>query len=278
MANSKVQVNGGSCGSDISVQSQITAALLQNGGVKRIQDTLKQRLDEEGWSQNMREYVVQLFRSGEATTYDDAWTKVMHQIRAGNGAANGANGASAPNLSIPQSAKDDGVEAVKKELIEVCEMDNKKPAVASDTPTPKIGSVEFFEVSAPAEAAKLKAYETVSLTDEPVGEVPFTHLPPPTPLEDGGSRAWLQVLGSFIVFSNLWGFTFAYGTFQTFYQLEDLSASSPSDISWIGTVSTFLLIVNGIISGPLFDNGYFRSMLLIGAGVETLGYPGSSAA
>lgn len=31
------------------------------------------------------------------------------------------------------------------------------------------------------------------------------------PIQDGGIRAWLQVLGSFLVFSNIWGISLAYG-------------------------------------------------------------------
>lgn len=87
---------------------------------------------------------------------------------------------------------------------------------------------------------------------------------------DGGTRAWLQVAGSFIVFGNLWGMTFAFGTFQSYYELTYLPSSDASTISWIGTICTFLLILGGIASGPLFDWGYFRSMLIIGALVETL--------
>ncbi|CAK3786307.1 related to monocarboxylate transporter [Lecanosticta acicola] len=90
-------------------------------------------------------------------------------------------------------------------------------------------------------------------------------------LQDGGTRAWLQVLGSFIVFGNLWGFTFAFGSFQSYYELDYLPGETASSISWIGTVSVFLLICIGIISGPLFDLGYFKSMLLAGAAIETLG-------
>ncbi|KAK5173399.1 uncharacterized protein LTR77_002080 [Saxophila tyrrhenica] len=91
----------------------------------------------------------------------------------------------------------------------------------------------------------------------------------PPPQADGGSRAWLQVLGSFIVFGNLWGFTFAFGSFQTYYELTFLPNQSSSTISWIGTVSTFLLIVGGIMSGPFFDRGYFKTMLFAGAAIET---------
>ncbi|KAI6790662.1 hypothetical protein KC360_g7736 [Hortaea werneckii] len=119
--SNKVQVNGASSGVEPALQSQITTALLQNGGVKRIQDTLKQRLDEEGWSENLRNHVTAMFRSGEATTYDDAMAKVLQQIRAGQD--DGSNGAHASGLAIPQSAKDGGVEVVRKELMGICELD-----------------------------------------------------------------------------------------------------------------------------------------------------------
>ncbi|WPG98914.1 MFS monocarboxylate transporter-like protein [Acrodontium crateriforme] len=92
-----------------------------------------------------------------------------------------------------------------------------------------------------------------------------------TPLVDGGTRAWLQVVGSFLVFSNIWGITFAFGSFQTFYQLEYLRSQTPSNISWIGTVSAFLLIIIGVFTGPLFDLGYFKTLLITGAILETLG-------
>lgn len=110
----KVPLDASTSGSSPDFQSQVTSALLQNGGVARIQATLQQRLDEAGWSQNLRDYVVKLFRTGEATTYDDAWNKVMQQIKSG--------GAGGPDLSIPQEAKVSGVEVVKRELEGVCEM------------------------------------------------------------------------------------------------------------------------------------------------------------
>jgi MFS family permease len=97
-----------------------------------------------------------------------------------------------------------------------------------------------------------------------------TPVTPPPPVQDGGTRAWLQVLGSFIVFINLWGFTFAYGSFQTYYELEYLPSKSASELAWIGTMATFLLIVGGVFSGPLFDLGFFRAMLLAGAFLGTL--------
>ncbi|KAK1064138.1 hypothetical protein LTR74_008918 [Friedmanniomyces endolithicus] len=109
-----------------------------------------------------------------------------------------------------------------------------------------------------------------SQTDSTIEKIPVTPATPPAPVADGGVRAWLQVAGSFLVFSNLWGFVFAFGSFQSFYTLDYLPAESASDIAWIGTIGTGLLIFVGILSGPLFDLGYFRSMLIIGGVGETL--------
>ncbi|KIW08583.1 hypothetical protein, variant [Verruconis gallopava] len=81
---------------------------------------------------------------------------------------------------------------------------------------------------------------------------------------DGGLNAWLKVLGCFLIYSNIWGFTLTFGAFQNYYQHHFLSDMSPSSISWIGTVQSFLLILVGCMSGPLFDLGYFRPMLFFG--------------
>ncbi|KAL6712447.1 hypothetical protein ACN47E_000324 [Coniothyrium glycines] len=86
-------------------------------------------------------------------------------------------------------------------------------------------------------------------------------IPPPP---DGGLHAWLKVFGGFMIYINIWGFTLTYGAFQAYYKSTLLRDSSPSSISWIGTVQAWLLIVIGVLSGPLFDLGYFRSMLLVG--------------
>ena len=99
---------------------------------------------------------------------------------------------------------------------------------------------------------------------------------------DGGLHAWLKVFGGFMIYVslypihiqslnhahkpqiNIWGFTLSYGAFQAYYKSDLLSSASPSAISWIGTVQAWLLIFFGVLSGPLFDLGYFRVMLVAG--------------
>lgn len=112
--------------------------------------------------------------------------------------------------------------------------------------------------------------EDIAVDRESEDETP-TGLTPPAPEIDGGLRAWLQVLGSFVVFGNLWGFTFAFGSFQAYFESTLLPDQTASTISWIGTIQVFLLIFGGVLTGPLFDLGYYKTMLFTGAAVETLG-------
>lgn len=113
----KVAVNGDTSGWQPDVQSEIIIALLGNGGINRVRGTIKQRLDEAGWSQDLREYCTRLFRSGAAKTYDDALTIIMDRIQSGVADPQGNdNGVPAPNLSIPSEAQYAGADAVKREL------------------------------------------------------------------------------------------------------------------------------------------------------------------
>ncbi|KAI1077687.1 MFS general substrate transporter [Whalleya microplaca] len=84
--------------------------------------------------------------------------------------------------------------------------------------------------------------------------------PAPSPVPDGGLDAWLQVLGAFAVMVNTWGLVNSFGVFQTYYETELLRSSTASAISWIGSLQGALLMLGGLVSGPLFDRGYFRAL------------------
>ena len=101
-------------------------------------------------------------------------------------------------------------------------------------------------------------------------EVP-TEPPPPAEIPDGGIRAWLQVLGCFFLWFNLWGYTFAFGTFQNYYEQHYLPTTSSSAIAWIGSIQSFLLIISGLWTGPIFDWGYYMYLIYAGAVLSTLG-------
>nr|POF04192.1 aspyridones efflux protein apdf [Quercus suber] len=82
---------------------------------------------------------------------------------------------------------------------------------------------------------------------------------------DGGIVAWMQVMGSFFLFFNTWGIVNSFGTYQTYYETGILSASTPSAISWIGSIQAFLLMLGGSITGPIYDAGYVHHLIFTGS-------------
>ncbi|KAJ8120306.1 hypothetical protein ONZ43_g2953 [Nemania bipapillata] len=87
----------------------------------------------------------------------------------------------------------------------------------------------------------------------------------------GGARAWLYVLAAFFIFINAWGLTQTFGAFEELYVRTLLSTTSPSAISWIGSVQVFFVIFLGAFTGPLFDAGYLRPLLAVGCFLIVLG-------
>ena len=92
--------------------------------------------------------------------------------------------------------------------------------------------------------------------------------PPP----NGGLQAWLHVLGAFLLWFNSWGILNAFGVFQTYYESGQLFTRSSSDISWIGSIQSFMLLVVGIFTGPIYDRGYLRSLLVVGSFLVVFGH------
>jgi MFS family permease len=68
------------------------------------------------------------------------------------------------------------------------------------------------------------------------------------------------------------GLNFAFGSFQSFYTLTFIPSSTASAISWVGTIQSWLLIACGLLSGPLFDLGYFPAMVIAGSFFSVFGF------
>lgn len=98
-------------------------------------------------------------------------------------------------------------------------------------------------------------------------------LPPAVPGEvpDGGALAWLQVVACWFLMFNSWGIINTFGAYQTFYQEDMLSATSPGTISWIGSIQGFLLLLIGVLNGPIFDMGYGRVLVWVGTFMVVFG-------
>ncbi|KAI5867886.1 MFS general substrate transporter [Durotheca rogersii] len=88
----------------------------------------------------------------------------------------------------------------------------------------------------------------------------------PGPPPDGGLVAWLHVVGGFMLFFNTWGILNAFGVFQTYYERPGtMFDRSSSDISWIGSIQSFMVLLGGVFAGPIYDRGYLRELLIIGS-------------
>ncbi|KAF2152522.1 MFS general substrate transporter [Myriangium duriaei CBS 260.36] len=82
---------------------------------------------------------------------------------------------------------------------------------------------------------------------------------------DGGVTAWLQVFACFCIFMNNFGLIYTFGVFEVYYEDVMLRSYSPAAISAIGTVQAGLTFLVGILSGPLFDKGFFFPVLVCGS-------------
>ena len=120
------------------LRNNIYAALLSDGGIRNIESVLDEQLRASGFRDELRRYITHLFRSGQATSVEQARNlaleKIKEQMRSrseehSNG-TNGVNGTSNGNdeeadeykLTIPDAAVKQGAKTVKKELEKVCDI------------------------------------------------------------------------------------------------------------------------------------------------------------
>ncbi|KIJ65812.1 hypothetical protein HYDPIDRAFT_174676 [Hydnomerulius pinastri MD-312] len=84
-----------------------------------------------------------------------------------------------------------------------------------------------------------------------------------TEVVDGGLRAWMTILGGFLITTSTWGYVNAFGVYQDLYTLSH--TSSTSNVSWIGSTQLFFLLAIGLPAGKLLDMGYFRYTNIFGS-------------
>ena len=70
---------------------------------------------------------------------------------------------------------------------------------------------------------------------------------------------------SIVDFSLLTTFSSTFGVYQTYYESGQLWSSSSSDISWIGSIQSLMVLLVGSITGPIYDRGYLTLLLIVGS-------------
>ncbi|KAF2433864.1 putative monocarboxylate permease [Tothia fuscella] len=89
------------------------------------------------------------------------------------------------------------------------------------------------------------------------------------PIPHGGWQGWVQVFLSHLINFNSFGFMLSFGIFQKYY--TDTLNITPSNVSWIGTTSLFLVYFVGVFSGRAMDAGYYRYTLATGIAFQLIG-------
>ncbi|KAJ6581826.1 major facilitator superfamily domain-containing protein [Mycena capillaripes] len=74
----------------------------------------------------------------------------------------------------------------------------------------------------------------------------------------GGFRAWLVVAGTMASAASTFGYVNAWGVFQAYYEETILQDVPASNIAWIGSIQYSLVFLPGLVTGRLFDLGYFK--------------------
>ncbi|KAF5350734.1 hypothetical protein D9757_012592 [Collybiopsis confluens] len=110
-------------------------------------------------------------------------------------------------------------------------------------------------------------------------------VPPPPEFPEGGLAGWSTVIGAFLIqfcgFGVLWSiprwpmnnFCLNYASnayLPAYYTTTFITNESTSTVAWIGGVNASFAIFTGLISGRLFDKGYFYHMVLGGAIVDII--------
>ncbi|KAK5651792.1 hypothetical protein OQA88_11659 [Cercophora sp. LCS_1] len=106
-----------------------------------------------------------------------------------------------------------------------------------------------------------------AIGDAPLSQVPSAQAPP-----NGGLMAWVQVAAGFAIFFNTWGVLNTFGVFQTYYETGALFTESSSNISWIGSIQAYCVLVFGLLAGPIYDRGYLRALLATGSFLIVFGF------
>ncbi|KAG2152564.1 MFS general substrate transporter [Suillus bovinus] len=119
---------------------------------------------------------------------------------------------------------------------------------------------------------ELTADENLDVLEEPGRKQPSDS---PTPcLEsdppDGGLVAWTTAFGCFLMQIGGHGYSNSFGVYQDFYTRIYLTDQSPSTISWIAALSSFITSSLTLISGRLYDRGWFYHLVIVGSLLQSL--------
>ncbi|KAJ7732035.1 major facilitator superfamily domain-containing protein [Mycena metata] len=108
-----------------------------------------------------------------------------------------------------------------------------------------------------------------------VSAVPPKEDSPQPTFPEGGLRAWSTVAGACLVQFCGFGWVSSIGKFPSFIDRILESTDTPvllasiKVLTWIGSINAFIVISGGLVSGRLFDRGYFYPLVITGAFLQS---------
>ncbi|AGO11623.1 AaceriADL156Cp [[Ashbya] aceris (nom. inval.)] len=88
---------------------------------------------------------------------------------------------------------------------------------------------------------------------------------------DGGYRAWLAVLGSFVGIFPIWGTANALGAYEGYISNHQLASSSAGEVSWIFALHLISCFVGCVFSGSYFDRNGGQKAIIVGSVLYVFG-------
>ncbi|KAG2356841.1 major facilitator superfamily domain-containing protein [Suillus spraguei] len=86
---------------------------------------------------------------------------------------------------------------------------------------------------------------------------------------EGGLAAWSTAFGSFLMLFCGLGYASSFGVYRDFYTRHYLTHDASFAISFIGSSNGFLGSAVSLISGTLYDRGYFYHLIIIGSFLQS---------
>jgi hypothetical protein len=93
---------------------------------------------------------------------------------------------------------------------------------------------------------------------------------------EGGTQAWLVVLGAFFALFSSMGLMNSIAMFQAYTLSHQLKDHSEGTVGWIFSIYTFLAFFGGVYFGPVFDKYGPRWLVICGAACVVLAMVGMS--
>ncbi|KAG9943637.1 MFS general substrate transporter, partial [Aureobasidium melanogenum] len=101
--------------------------------------------------------------------------------------------------------------------------------------------------------ASLPVAEDVESSKQESESAPSSPATPAPSYAEGGTRAWLVVLGCWCVAFASFGIVNTFGVYETYYLKTYLRGYSPSTVAWIGSIQAWVQLSATLISGPISD-------------------------